>query len=391
MKRRNFLLGLGPAIATGGTIAGHSVARKFYQAKGPELRDFSVVGDQPLRVRAAAKQLSFGSAVQRKHLENDPIFAQTFAQECSRLVPETSLKWSRLRPSPKTYNFADADWLVDFAQRHQMQVRGHTLIWHEALPQWTQSVFAAAMASSDQERIEQFMAQHIQTVVGHFAGKIQAWDVVNEAIRPDQGHPDGLRDTPWLKALGPGYIEMAFHLAAHADPKAMLVYNDFGMEYDAPWADKKRVAVLRLLETLKSKSVPIHALGMQSHLMRHQSHFDPEKLRKFLREVAQLDLKILITELDVTDESFATNILQRDLETAAIYEDYLSIVLSEPAVIEVSTWGISDRYTWIAKDAPRRDGTPVRPLPLDAKLNRKKVWNAIARSFDNAPTFDRQI
>ncbi len=125
--------------------------------------------------------------------------------------------------------------------------------------------------------------------------------------------------------------------------------------------------------------------------MRHQSHFDPEKLRKFLREVAQLDLKILITELDVTDESFATNILQRDLETAAIYEDYLSIVLSEPAVIEVSTWGISDRYTWIAKDAPRRDGTPVRPLPLDAKLNRKKVWNAIARSFDNAPTFDRQI
>ncbi|HEY9637572.1 MAG TPA: endo-1,4-beta-xylanase, partial [Coleofasciculaceae cyanobacterium] len=75
----------------------------------------------------------------------------------------------------------------------------------------------------------------------------------------------------------------------------------------------------------------------------------------------------------------------RDRIVAKVYEDYLSVVLEEPAVIAVLTWGLSDRYTWHSQFNPRQDKAPVRPLPLDAQLTRKFAWNAIARAFDSAP------
>lgn len=139
-----------------------------------------------------------------------------------------------------------------------------------------------------------------------------------------------------------------------------------------------------MLERLKSSGVPIHALGIQSHLGASQTGFTGKKLKGFLRDVASLDLKILVTEMDITDEQLL-NVAVRDRSIATVYEDYLAVVLDEPATIAVLTWGISDRYTWLSNFAPRKDGTPVRPLPFDAQLERKLAWNAIARAFDKAP------
>ena len=93
----------------------------------------------------------------------------------------------------------------------------------------------------------------------------------------------------------------------------------------------------------------------------------------------------MVTELDVKDASLSADIAMRDRIVAAAYEDYLNVVLDEPAVIAVLTWGLSDRYTWLSEFAPRQDGLPVRPLPLDKNMNRKLAWNAIARAFDQAP------
>lgn len=102
--------------------------------------------------------------------------------------------------------------------------------------------------------------------------------------------------------LGPDYIDLAFRTAAEADPKALLVYNDYGLDYDT-WKDEaKRGAVLKLLERLKSRGTPIHAFGMQAHLRADETRFNAKKLKAFLRNIAELDLKILITELDVTDK-----------------------------------------------------------------------------------------
>lgn len=218
-----------------------------------------------------------------------------------------------------------------------------------------------------------------------YAGKIHSWDVVNEIIQPKDGRRDNLRITPWLQLLGPNYIDLAFRLTAAADPKALLVYNEYGLDYDNPEQETKRTAVLKLLERLRAKSVPIHALGIQAHLSPGDNKFNPKKLRQFLHHVAGLGLKILITELDVVDKKLPRDIKVRDRIIAAVYEDYLSTVLEEKAVIAVITWGLSDRYSWLNEFEPRPDRAPVRPLPLDAQMQRKLAWNAIARAFDNAP------
>lgn len=344
----------------------------------PLNRNFVVSEDIPLGKRALIKGLLYGTAVYKNSLSSNPQLAAEVAGECAIIVPELELKWDFLRPTSTSFNFVPADWLANFARTHGLLFRGHTLVWHEALPPWFQNTV-------NSQNAKQFLEEHIKTVVKHYAGKIHSWDVVNEAINPSDGRSDGLRKTPWLKFLGSDYIELAFRLAAEADPQALLVYNDFGLDYDIPEDEAKRNAVLKLLERLKSKGTPIHAFGMQAHLHGDKTQFNSKKLKNFLGNVAALGLKILITEMDVADKKLPVDLKVRDRIVAATYEDYLSVVLNEPAVIAVLTWGLSDRYTWLSEYQPRRDGAKVRPLPLDANFKRKLAWNAIARAFDNAP------
>lgn len=331
-----------------------------------------------LKKRAASIKLIYGSSTGQHTLASDAKFAASFVQECQILVGESELKWTTLRPTPEGFDFTQSDWLIRFARTHKMLVRGHTLVWHESLPSWL-------TAKLNHQNAKQFLVEHIQRVVGHNAGKIHSWDVVNEALDVPDRQPFGLRKTPWLEFLGPDYIELAFRTAAKADPRALLVYNDYGFEYDTPKDEAKRTAVLKLLKHLKSRGVPIHALGIQSHLDGNDTSFNAKKFRAFLRNVAKLGLKILITELDVEDRNLPANPVARDRIVAKVYEDYLSAVLSEKAVISVITWGISDRHTWLADHKPRSDGARVRTLPLDTNLKPKLAWDAIARTFDRAP------
>lgn len=374
-RRRTFLLGVGAFTATGGVRYLNDQVR----AIADEKRDFKVLANTPLRAHATAKGLSYGAASSSARLSSDRIFAANFAKECSILVPEWELKWKTLRPSPDSFNFAPGDWLIKFAHQHEMLFRGHTLVWHNDLPPW----FAEKV---DSRNAQQILRHHIKTVAGHYAGKVHSWDVVNEAVSIKDGRSDGLRKWPWLQFLGSDYIDIAFHTAAEADPKALLVYNDYGLDFDTRDNEAKRTAVLKLLERLKSRGVPVQALGIQAHLNSDlRDKFNANKLKAFLHDVADIGLKILVTELDVTDKKLPKSFYWRDRIIASMYEDYLSVVLDEPAVIAVLTWGLSDRYTWLSKYAPRPDGAPVRPLPLDAQMNRKLAWNAIARAFDQAP------
>ena len=120
---------------------------------------------------------------------------------------------------------------------------------------------------------------------------MHSWDVINEAIELQDGGSDGLRNTPWLKFLGAGYIDLAFRTAARSDPKALLVYNEHNLEYD----EAHQMAVLQLLKRLKSQGTPVHALGIQSHLRGHRHDFNPQQFKKFLKSVAKLGLKIVVT------------------------------------------------------------------------------------------------
>jgi endo-1,4-beta-xylanase len=222
--------------------------------------------------------------------------------------------------------------------------------------------------------------------VGHYAGQVHSWDVVNEAIDPVGQGDNGLRDSPWKRLLGADYIDIAFHTAAAADPNALLVLNDYDLDYNIPRDAAKREVMLNLLRRLVARGVPVHVLGMQAHLRASESNFDPLILRDFLRQVADLGLKIMITELDVVDQDLPRALHARDLAVARSYQTYLDAVLQEPAVIAVLTWGLSDQYTWLTKFRPRSDGAIPRPLPLDRLLYRKPAWSAIASALDDAPS-----
>ncbi len=347
-------------------------------------RSFALSSLEPsLAERAAAKGLIYGAATQHHLLANDPEFAEAVLRECQMLVTENDLQWNQVHPDPERFDFAAADGLAEFAQMHQLLLRGHNLVWHNSLPDWFKTTATPQTA-------RQILVNHIQTVVGRYAGRMHSWDVVNEALLPADGRADGLRQTPWLELIGTDYIELAFRTAAEADPAALLVYNDFELDYDRPQDQAKRMALLRLLEQLKQRDVPIQAIGMQAHLWGGETRFNAAKLSGWLEQVASLGLKILVTELDVTDQPLPQDLAIRDQIVAGAYADYLAVLLEQPAVIAVLTWGLSDRYSWLAEFAPRSDSAAVRPLPLDQHLQRKLAWQAIAQAFDQAPVRTKQ-
>lgn len=381
-RRQLLLLGLG-AVSGASTLGlGQWLHHRATRAQQARDRTFPVTGTQPLWQRAAAKGITFGASATRREILEDPDLAQRFVEDCRMLVPANELKWKTIRPSATEYQFEVPDAMLAFAQQHGLIMHGHTLVWHNSLPDW----FAETVNASNAEQI---LVDHVQTVATHYAGQIRSWDVVNEAILPEHDQPNGLRKTPWLEFLGEDYLDLAFRVAHGADPQALLLYNDFNLDFAVRQDERKRRAVLGLLERLTAKGVPIHALGIQGHLSGAQvPHFDAEVMRRFLRDVASLGLKIFITELDVIDKAFPADLSIRDRMVAAAYEDYLSVVLEEPAVVSVATWGFSDRYTWLNSFHPREDELPVRPLPLDENLQPKLAWNAIARAFDQAPPRD---
>src|SRR4029077_5102298 len=329
-----------------------------------------------LRDVAASRGLIFGAAIPKKNLLGDPLFSRLVSRQCGILVPELELKWEALRPAPDQFDFSGGDWLYQYAQTNRMLFRGHTLVWEAALPAW----FASAVNARNGKSI---LLDHISTVVRHYAGKMHSWDVVNEAFGFEDGRPDGLKSTPWLRFIGPEYIEDAFHAAHEADPAAALFYNENWLEPETDSSEKKRRAVLALLTRLKAKGVPIHGLGIQSHIYAEGNVTGPNYWR-FLQEVADLGLTIIISELDVRDKNLPASTEVRDRVVAKQYYEYLSFVLKCTAVKAVLTWGLSDRYTWIARSQPRSDGAPVRPLPYDPNLVPTAARWAVQRALEEA-------
>jgi endo-1,4-beta-xylanase len=333
--------------------------------------------DASLRAKAAAKGILFGSAADGRTLLPDQAFQQVFIRECAILTPEYELKFGTLRPGPTRFNFEPADTMLQWCQTNGIKMRGHTLAFWESIPGW----FKAYTNSSNARDL---LTNHIQTVVGRYAGKLHSWDVLNEAINPADHNPDGLKNSPWLTFIGPDYIPLAFQTARAADPSALLVYNDFGIEYDFPDQIARRDAILNLLHKMKSQNVPVQAFGLQAHLYGAAgSKMNTNAIASFLKSISDMGLKILITELDVEDQGVPAN--SRDQVIADAYHTFLGTALANPNVIVVETWGLSDKYSWLKTHAPRKDGLDVRVLPLDATFNSKPAYQAIAQAFDAAP------
>jgi len=326
---------------------------------------------------AAAPTAAYGCAVRADMLDRDRAYAAAVASRCRTVVPESALKWLDLRPSPDRFDFANADRIAAFAARHGLGLRGHTLAWYGAMPAWTEAVTARAEA-------QRLLTDHIETVVSRYRGLIGSWDVVNEPIPDQPASRDDLRPFAWSRALGLDYISLAFRAAAAADPAARLVLNEYDLEYLGERYAARRAGLLHVLRRLVDGGVPIHAVGLQAHLMPDRP-LDRDGLQTFLREVRAMGLNVMVTELDVVDATLPGDVAQRDARVAASAQAFLTLVAEVSPPTDILTWGISDRYTWVPMYFTRSDGLPNRPLPLDADMNPKPLMAVIERFTRASP------
>jgi endo-1,4-beta-xylanase len=324
-----------------------------------------------LRAAGTRKNLLVGSAVSHSQLQNASL-TPILAEQCNILVAENEMKWWATEPERGQYDFTEADELMVFAERNSMRVRGHNLCWHEYQPPWF-----ANMAT--RENAAGLLRGHIQTVAGRYAGRIHSWDVINEAIDPDSGRKDGMRDSLWMQLLGLRYIGIAFHAAAEADPKALLTYNDFGLEDDYGYNERRREVTLQLLKWMRANRIPIHALGLQSHLMARYDYLpDWGGLHAFLKQVAKLDLQVFVTEFDINDTELASKPEKRAKQVAELCRDYLKHVLKHPQVTALLTWGLVSHPLHQAEVTDKQHIA----LPLDEQLRPTPFLSAMMETIE---------
>lgn len=320
---------------------------------------------------APPRQIPYGSAVRGDALVDDPAYRMALAEYCQLVVPEGGLKWDTVRPSEDRFDFYEGDKLLAFAEQNGMKMRGHTLIWYAAMPEWTSSIRGGKAA-------EKALTKHIRTVVGQYKGRIPSWDVINEAIAEDPRGSDYLRPNLWLENMGKGYIESAFRRAAEADPKVQLVFNEYDIECVGEQFKNRRNALLRVVRDLRDRDAPIHAVGFQGHL-KGEHEIDKEGVSSFVAELKAMNVDVLVTELDVIDKFLSSDEKQRDDVIAGRVTDLLQAISDANRPTAILTWGISDRYTWVPMYFTRDDGSPNRPLPLDRDYKVKPLMKVIDR------------
>jgi len=331
----------------------------------------------PLRQAAEHAGILVGTAVRPEHL-SEPLYAETLAREFNLVEPEDAMKWEVLRPDAQSFDFTQADRIVDFAARHGMKVRGHTLVWHRQNPKWlTEGRYTSA-------ELAQILEKHIKTVVGHYRGKVFAWDVVNEAF--DELHPGELRSTIWAdqpgislaengvaesyeppalsnpvrselearssKQQSYSYIERCFRWAHQVDPQALLFYNEAEAETLGPKSD----AIYAMVQDFRKRGVPIDGVGFQMHISN--LHPDIASISANLGRFTALGVQVHITEMDVSLPVDANGYANpEDLERqAGIYRQIAAACLSHPGCTAIQTWGFTDKYSWIGSHSHHTQG-----------------------------------
>jgi endo-1,4-beta-xylanase len=330
---------------------------------------FATSGADGAAANGRATMIPYGSAVRSGALASDAAYRAAIVANCDIIVPEGEMKWPDIHPARGEFRFEKADALVDFARQNRLQIRGHTLAWYGGMPAWTLAIESRAEAEAE-------LVGHIETVVSRYRGAIPSWDVVNEPLADWPEDATSLRPSIWTSQLGPDYLPIALRATARVDPEARLVLNEYDIEFKGPRFAARRKALLELLRSLRDRDVPLHGVGLQSHLFAGRA-IDHDGLQAFVAEIKALKLDVLITELDVIDYELPGEVHERDALVAGMAERFLGSVCDVVRPTAILTWGLSDRYTWVPTYFKRRDGMPNRPLPLDADLKRKPLFDVI--------------
>lgn len=317
-----------------------------------------------LRTLAEKRGLSIGAAVDFVPLQKDPNYRSLLIREFDTMVPENAWKFIYVHPTRGSYDFTDVDVLMAFAKEHNLKMRGHPLAWHLRNPKWV------IEGDFSHDQWIEILREHIQTLVGRYQGQVYIWDVVNEAINRD----GSLRDTIWLRNIGPEYIDLAFRWAHEADPKALLFYCDYGTEE----LGQKSDAVYDLVRGMLQRGVPLNGVGFQAHLgLSYAPKLD--SLAKNLQRFGELGLEVQFTELDVKVQDGVGSWESRLKEQAKVYGGLLRTCLEAKTCTGFTTWGFTDRYTWIGD----LTGLGEAPLIFDKSYRPKPAYFAMQEALKN--------
>ncbi|GAB7018301.1 endo-1,4-beta-xylanase [Halostagnicola bangensis] len=316
-----------------------------------------------LRKIADERGFTIGGAIDPDALRVDPSYWKTASREFNAVTPENALKMGPLRPSRHAYDFEDADAVVNFGVENDMFVRGHTLVWHNQRPDWFQTW------DYTDDQLRTFLRDHIHTVAGRYRSKIDAWDVVNEAVADD----GSMRRTVWSDALGEEYLADAFRWADDVSD-ADLYYNDYG----ADEINDKSDAIYDLLEGLLEDGVPIDGVGLQMHMLGDRP--DPNSVAENIARFQDLGLEVQLTEMDVAFH--ADDVPEDPLETQAeFYRDVVTTCL-EVGCDTIVTWGIHDGSSWLRSFKDFDERYTGDPLLFDDRYGEKTAYTAVKRALE---------
>ncbi|WP_211316531.1 endo-1,4-beta-xylanase [Niabella yanshanensis] len=295
---------------------------------------------------------------------------------------ENSMKAALVNPAPGVFSFKAADAFVDFGKKHQMFIVGHTLVWHNQCPDWF-FTNAAGKPNTKTEQLQR-LRDHIKTVAGRYAGKVHAWDVVNEVIGEDGKY----RATNWVNAVGNGdtLVKYAFKYASEFAPGTELYYNDFNA-----WRPAKRDGIIRMVKMLQQEGIRIDGVGMQSHWGLNYPR--NQYIEAAIDSYAATGIKVMITELDIdvlpltqegqiigqgmADKQFQLEEFEAFLDpypkalpdsvqqllTARYKEVFEIFHRKRDKISRVTLWGIHDAMSW------------KNDYPIPGRTNYPLLWN----------------
>lgn len=344
-----------------------------------------------------AQDFKFGFAVNDDIVsEKSPLLANIVKMHANTITLENSMKAEVISPKPHALNFEPADTFVEFGTANNMFMVGHTLVWHNQTPAWFFNDNQGNPNTPEQQL--SVMHEYIKEVASRYAGKIHAWDVVNEIIGEDGNY----RDTIWVQRMGNGneVVKAAFKLASLYAPDAELYYNDFNA-----WRPEKRDGIVRMVKMLQAHGIRIDGIGIQAHwgLNFPENHYIEQAIDAY----AALGLKVMITELDVdvlpvTKEGqvIGQGLMHSQFELPEFekfldpYKDGLPLKIEEQltqrylslfklfaskrdVIDRVTLWGVEDSMSW-KNYYPIANRTNY-PLLWDRQIQAKPVVEALIK------------
>ncbi len=337
----------------------------------------------PSLQRAYQDNFFIGTALSaRQILGQIPDSLGMIPREFNAITPENVMKWGVIHPEPDSFSFEIPDQYVAYGEQHDMHVVGHTLVWHSQLSPWVKEI-------QDSATLREVMKNHIEAVAGRYKGRIDGWDVVNEALNED----GTLRKSIFLDLMGPDFIQTAFELAAAADPEAELYYNDYNMCEPA-----KREGAIALIKQLQANNVKIDGVGLQGHWKLETPTL--EEIENSILQFSALGIKVMFTELDITVLPNPWDMTGADVnvkfesgdsimnpypgglpdsvsqQLAARYESIFQLFLKhQDKISRVTFWGVHDGHSWL-------NGWPIRgrtnyPLLFDRNFQPKEAYHRV--------------